>query len=74
MFTARNDTGLLVGFTIFSLPGQLLLSRCVVRYLGTDYSHRTTSEEQMSNANFKDYMVMMSREGRDFFATVVCVL
>ena len=30
MFTARDDTGALVGFTIFALPGQLMFSTYVV--------------------------------------------
>lgn len=34
LFIARDETGALVGYTLFSLPGQLILSTSAASYLG----------------------------------------
>ncbi|RDX40724.1 hypothetical protein OH76DRAFT_308727 [Lentinus brumalis] len=52
MFTARDDTGALVGFTVFTLPGQLMLS----------------TQEQRENAKLSEFASQLSEAGREFYA------
>nr|VWP01371.1 Uncharacterized protein [Ganoderma boninense] len=52
VYTARDENGTLVGFTIFALPGQLMCS----------------TDEQRQNGRMVDYMNKLSPEGGAYFA------
>ncbi|KAI0325745.1 hypothetical protein GY45DRAFT_1374488 [Cubamyces sp. BRFM 1775] len=55
MFTARDADGALVGFTLFSLPGQLVLS----------------TPEQQDVGGMSEYMARLSPEGREYYSEVM---
>ncbi|RPD54581.1 hypothetical protein L226DRAFT_470867, partial [Lentinus tigrinus ALCF2SS1-7] len=58
MYTARDETGTLVGFILFSLPGQLMLS----------------TWEQRENAKLNEFMSKLSPEGQAFYAETMMKL
>ncbi|KAI0739366.1 hypothetical protein C8Q80DRAFT_1111112, partial [Daedaleopsis nitida] len=51
MWTARDETGVLAGYTMFALPGQLMLS----------------TDEQMKNARFMEFLERLSPEAQSYF-------
>ncbi|KAJ8497067.1 hypothetical protein ONZ51_g741 [Trametes cubensis] len=55
MFTARDSEGALVGFTLFSLPGQLVLS----------------TPEQQNVGRMSEFMERLSPDGRKYYAEVM---
>ncbi|KAM5531436.1 hypothetical protein V8D89_014893 [Ganoderma adspersum] len=52
VYTARDDSGALIGFTIFALPGQLMCS----------------TDEQIKNGRMPEYMNKLSPEGKAYYA------
>ncbi|KAI0700810.1 hypothetical protein C8T65DRAFT_580060 [Cerioporus squamosus] len=58
MFTARDDTGALVGFTVFALPGQLMLSTAKL----TEFMSQLTAEGQTFYAETMAKLIPMAND------------
>lgn len=68
-YAARDKDGVLVGYLVFTLPGQLLLQResFCPQFLMRSYSCFPAQRERSGAYGFSEYAARLSNDAREYF-------